>query len=342
VQPHLYLFTALVVCATVALVGAQSSGPSARGQASAGVAPSGRELTARSRQLLDQYCVTCHNSRASSGATQTGVVLDTADLSAIGVSPAVWEKVVRRLRAGTMPPLGMPRPDGASVHAVTAFLESALDPSAHEHPRPGRPLLHRLNRAEYANAVRDLFGLDVDVSALLPPDDSAYGFDNVADALGVSPLLLERYLSAAETVSALAVGNVNQPTVTDTYTVRQDLSQDQHIDGLPLGTVGGMLIRRTFPVDADYDIKVWFFRTNFGNLRGLGHSHQVERTVDGARVRVVTVGGEQDLQAALDAPTETADAIDARLSARLPLAAGTHTAAEPCPRNSGRETSDER
>ena len=277
------------------------------------------------REVLDRYCVTCHNSKAKTAATQSGVVLDTADLSGVASNPALWEKVLRRLHAGTMPPQGARRPDDASAHTLTAFLEAELDRADLAHPHPGRPLLHRLNRAEYANAVHDLLALDVDASSLLPPDDSAYGFDNIADVLGVSPSLQERYLSAAETVSALAIGDVHQPVVTDTYTVRQDLSQNQHVEGLPIGTMGGTLIRRWFPLDADYDVKVRFFRTNFGNLRGLEHPHPVELAVDGKRMRFATIGGEEDLKAAFDKPTATADAIDARLALRLPLTAGTHT-----------------
>jgi mono/diheme cytochrome c family protein len=279
------------------------------------------------RQILDQYCVTCHNTKAKTAATQTGIVLDTVDVSSIASNPEVWERVLRRLHAGTMPPQGARRLDEASSHALTAFLESELDRADVAHPHPGRPLLHRLNRAEYANAVRDLLALDVDASTLLPPDDSAYGFDNIADVLGVSPALQERYLSAAETVSALAVGDAHQPAVTDTYVVRQDLSQNQHVEGLPLGTMGGTLIRRWFPLDADYEVKLRFFRTNFGNPRGLEHPHPVELAVDGKRVRFVIIGGEEDLKAAFDAPTQTADAIDARFDVRLPLTAGPHTIA---------------
>jgi len=312
---HALVAAGLALGAATVLVTAQAAPPPA---------PATAPVIA-GRQLLDQYCVTCHNARAATAATQSGVVLDAADLATIGNQPALWEKVLRRLRAGTMPPQGVRQPDAASVHALTELLESALDREAAAHPHPGRPLLHRLNRAEYANAVRDLLSLDIDVAALLPADDSAYGFDNVADALSVSPSLLERYLSAAETVSALAVGDVHQAPVAETFTVRQDLSQDQHVDSLPLGTVGGIRIRRTFPVDATYDLKVRFFRTNFGNLRGLEHPHQAELAVDGRRVRVITLGGDQDLRAAFDAPTEAADAIDARLHTRLPLSAGPHT-----------------
>ncbi len=276
------------------------------------------------RHVLDQYCVGCHNARAKTAATQSGVVLDTADLSAVAANPALWEKVLRRLHAGTMPPQGARRPDAAASHALTAFVEAELDRADLAHPHPGRPLLHRLNRTEYANAVRDLLGLEIDASALLPPDDSAYGFDNIADVLGVSPSLQERYLSAADTVAALAVGDVRQPAVTETYNVRQDLSQNQHVEGLPLGTMGGTSIRRWFPLDASYDIKIRFFRTNFGNLRGLEHPHPVELAVDGRRVRFATIGGDDDLKAAFEKPTETADAIDARFDVRLPLSAGPH------------------
>jgi mono/diheme cytochrome c family protein len=318
------LAAASVYLATVELSGAPV--PTLLMKAQAAVAqPAPAAAADASRETLKRYCATCHNSAANTAATQSGVVLDKVDLSAVGEHPELWERVLRRLHAGTMPPQGARHPSVADVHALTAYLESALDREASLHPNPGRPLLHRLNRAEYANAIRDLLALDVDIASLLPADDSAYGFDNVADALGVSPALQERYLSAAETISALAVGDVHQPTVTDTHQVRQDLSQNQHIEGLPLGTLGGTRIQRWFPLDADYDIKVGLFRTNFGNLRGLEHPHQVELAVDGARMRLVTIGGDEDLKAAFEKPTETADAVDARLAMRLPLTAGPHT-----------------
>src|SRR5215467_391118 len=310
------LAVAGLACAALTAAAPQTPPPAAR------TAPADA-----ARQILDQYCVTCHNSRAKTAATQTGIVLDAVELSSVASNPEVWERVLRRLHAGTMPPQGARRLDEASSHTLTAFLESELDRADVAHPHAGRPLLHRMNRSEYANAVRDLLALDVDPSTLLPPDDSAYGFDNIADVLGVSPSLQERYLSAAETVSALAVGDTHQPAVTDTYTVRQDLSQNQHVEGLPLGTMGGTLIRRWFPLDADYEVKLRFFRTNFGNLRGLEHPHPVELAVDGKRVRFAIIGGEEDLKAAFETPTQTADAIDARFDVRLPLTAGPHTIA---------------
>jgi mono/diheme cytochrome c family protein len=273
------------------------------------------------RATLDQYCVACHNARTRSG----GLALDGVDLTNVPRDAATWEKVLRKLNTRTMPPAGMRRPDEASYHALATWLETRIDGAALAAPNPGRPLLHRLNRAEYANAIRDLLDLDVDVTVLLPPDDSAYGFDNVSDVLGVSPSLQERYLSAAEKISEAALGDPSAGKVTETYRVRQDLSQDQHIEGLPLGTLGGTLVRHTFPMDGEYDLQVRFFRTNFGNLRGLEHPHAVEVTLDGARVRFATIGGDDDLSAAFDKPTETADAIDARFAIRVPVKAGPHT-----------------
>ena len=270
--------------------------------------------------MLDQYCVTCHNTRTKAG----GLTLDTMDLENIGRDAATWEKVVRKLHTRTMPPQGVRRPDNAGYHALIASLETALDRAAAAAPNPGRPLLHRLNRAEYANAVRDLLDLEIDAALLLPPDDSAYGFDNISDVLGVSPSLQERYLSAAEKISEAALGDPSAGRITETYRVRQDLSQDQHIEGLPLGTIGGALMRHTFPLDGEYDLQIRFFRTNFGNLRGLEHPHAVEVTLDGERLRFATIGGDADLSAAFEKPTETADAIDARFAVRVPVKAGPH------------------
>jgi hypothetical protein len=276
------------------------------------------------RAILDRYCVSCHNQRGKIGK-DTNVMLDVLDPGKVADGEETWERVVRKLRARAMPPQGAARPDEAAYESLIGSLETALDRIAVASPHPGRPVLHRLNRAEYANAIRDLLALDVDVASLLPPDDSAYGFDNISDVLGVSPSLQERYLSAAERISGLAIGDLAASPVTETFRVRQDLSQNEHIEGLPLGTMGGTLIRHTFPVDGEYDVRVRFFRTNFGNLRGLEHPHQVEMALDGKRVRLVSIGGDADLEAAFDRPTDTADAIDARLAVRIPVTAGSHT-----------------
>ena len=182
---------------------------------------------------------------------------------------AAWEKVIKKVRSGAMPPQGMPQPDGAARTALVSFLETTLDREAAATPNPGRPALHRLNRVEYQNVVRDLLALDVDAASLLPADDSSFGFDNVADVLGVSPVLLERYIAAAETISATAVGDPASAAADKTYRVRFDLTQTGHIDGLPLGTRGGTLIRDTFPLDGEYVIKPKLWRTNVGFIRGL-------------------------------------------------------------------------
>ncbi len=241
-----------------------------------------------------------------------------------GSNPELWEKVVRKLQARSMPPQGVRRPDEATYHAVQAALEASLDAEAAAHPNPGAPILHRLNRAEYANAVRDLLDLDVDVTSLLPPDDSAYGFDNISDVLGVSPALQEKYVSAAMKIAAVAVGNPDIPPGSDTFRIRQDLSQDQHIDGLPLGTIGGTAVRYTFPLDADYVFQAKLYRTNLDIVRGLEYPHDVEVAIDGKRVYLATIGGREDLDALFEKPTDTGDAVDARLRVRVPVTAGPH------------------
>jgi hypothetical protein len=269
-------------------------------------------------RTLNDYCVTCHNQRTM----VAGLALDTPGLSTIASHPEVWEKVVRKLRTRQMPPQGVRRPDPMTYDAMVGWLEGALDSTVASSPYAGRPLVRRLTRTEYANAIRDLLALDVDAASLLPPDDSAYGFDNIADVLGLSPVLLERYLTAAERLSALAVGSVAIPEGSQTYPVRQDLSQDQHLDGLPLGTVGGALVRHTFPVDGEYVIHAKLFRNHTDGTRGLEHPHQVEMTVDGERIFLGTVGGDEDFRALYADSTPASDEIDRRLTVRLPVKAG--------------------
>jgi mono/diheme cytochrome c family protein len=275
------------------------------------------------RETLNRYCVTCHNQRLKTAE----LTLDTLDLTKIADSAETWEKVVRKLRSGTMPPQPSRRPDHATYEGLIAWLEADLDRAAAARPNPGRPLLHRLNRAEYSNAIRDLLALDVDPASLLPPDDSAYGFDNISDVLGVSPSLQERYLSAARTISALAVGDRDVAPGSDTYVIRQDLSQNQHIEGLPLGTVGGILVHHTFPLDAEYTFQVKLYRTNLNIVRGLEYPHQVEFTVDGERVHLAALGGKSDLASLFEKPTDTGDAVEARLRVQVPVTAGPHAVA---------------
>ena len=270
------------------------------------------------REVLDKYCVTCHNQRLKTA----GLMLDKMDLAKVPAEAEVWEKVVRKLQAGVMPPPGMPRPDRATYDSVISWLETQLDRAAEANPNPGRTVLHRLNRAEYGNAIRDLLALDIDAASLLPPDDSAYGFDNISDVLGVSPSLEEHYLSAALKIGALATGDLNVSPGSDTYRIRQDLSQNQHIEGLPLGTIGGTLVHYNFPLDGEYVFQAKLYRTNLNIVRGLEVPHQVEFTVDGKRILLAAMGGNDDLAALFEKPTDTGDAVEARLRVRVPVKAG--------------------
>jgi Protein of unknown function (DUF1592)/Protein of unknown function (DUF1588)/Protein of unknown function (DUF1587)/Protein of unknown function (DUF1585)/Protein of unknown function (DUF1595)/Cytochrome C oxidase, cbb3-type, subunit III len=268
------------------------------------------------RETVSRYCTGCHNERAR----VAGLVLDPAR---IADDPAVWEKVVRKLRMRTMPPAGSPHPDDAAYSRVTAWLETRLDHAAAANPNPGALLLHRLNRTEYANVIEDLLGLKVDVAALLPPDDSAFGFDNNADLLGLSPVLLEGYLGAADRVSALALADPDTAAAAESYHARQDLSQDQHIEGLPFGTVGGMAVEHTFPLDAEYEFRLSMFRNNLEIMRGIERTHQVELSIDGERIFLREIGGADDL-AKMRNPTDGSDEIDARFRIRVPVKAGRH------------------
>ena len=251
--------------------------------------------------------MTCHNTRAK----VAGLALDSIDLADIPRHAETAEKVVRKLRAGVMPPDGAPRPPRQDSDALISWLEAELDRVAEANPWPGEPLIRRFNRAEYANAIRDLLALELDVSTLLPADDSSEGFDNNGDVQGISPVLLERYLATAGTISELAVGDPASRPLDATYRPPPDASQNEHVDGLPLGTRGGLMIRHAFPLDADYVIKPTLWRTNIGYVRGLMQTHHVEVAMDGARVRLEPVGGMADLWPVIHDPEQAGDAIDA-------------------------------
>ena len=300
------------------------------GQASAQASASSAEDATQHAAVIKQYCSGCHNTRANTSATASGVVFDSVDLHAVPQNSALWEKVIRKLRAGAMPPPGAPHPDAAALGGLLSWLEGRLDQAAAT-PNPGRPVLHRLNRTEYRNAVKDLLSLDIgDVSSLLPPDDSAYGFDTIADFLGVSQVLLERYLSAAGQISALAVGDVDVVPGSETYAARQDLSQDKHLEGMPFGTVGGISASHVFPVDGDYVLQATLYRTNVDQTRGLEHEHQLEMAVDGERVFLQTIGGTPPGNPGSNDEAATgrgrllsrSDAIDAALQVRVRVKAG--------------------
>jgi hypothetical protein len=264
-----------------------------------------------------------------------GLAIDRLSTAKVQQNPAAWEKVVRKLRTGTMPPAGSPRPAPEVYDATASWLEAELDRTAR--PNPGRPALRRLNRAEYGNAIRDLLDLHVDVESLLLPDDAAFGFDNIGDLLDVSPSLLERYLTAADRVSALAVGDPATPAGSQTYRARGDQSQNIDRAGMPLGTVGGLRANYNFPLSGEYEFRVELLRTNLDGIRGLEHPHQLEITVDGERLLLETVGG--DVEAGRTGTiAEKSDATDARLRVRSPIKAGPHEVAATFVRKIGEGT----
>jgi hypothetical protein len=245
------------------------------------------------------------------------------DLEDVSHNPEAWEKVVRKLRAGVMPPAGMPRPDRAGYQSVIGFLETGLDRAAVAMPNPGRPVLHRLNRNEYANAIRDLLALDVDGKSLLPGDDSGYGFDNIADVLKVSPGLLDRYLSAAQKIARVAIGDSTMRPTVATYKVPYlVLRQDERVsEDLPFGSRGGVAIRHYFPLDGEYAIKMRLQRKEFNagaEIRGLDVKNQIDLRLDGARVKLFTL----DVRAYGTVDTYE-DHGDDGLEIRVPVKAGT-------------------
>ena len=276
----------------------------AAGQAAAG--------PAAYRAVLDRYCVACHNRRTLAGS----LALDDVDLQQVGRRAELWEKVLQKLHTRAMPPQGRPRPEPAVYDAFGAWLEQSLDRWAADHPNPGRPAIHRLNRLEYANAVRDLLHLDVDAQTLLPADDLAYGFDNNAAILTVAPGLLSRYMSAARTVSRLAVGDASIEADVVRYPVSPLLVQDGRMsEDLPFGSRGGAAARHHFPRDGDYVLRIEL-RQN----RGRNEPQEIDVRVDGERIALLRAGRWPD-----DAPAGSpgAAAAEEGLVVRFPARAGT-------------------
>jgi len=224
-----------------------------------------------------------------------------------------------------MPPVGMARPEKAVLDGLVAHLETTIDRAAAAKPNPGRTVLHRLNRSEYGNAIRDLFALEVDVTSYLPADYEAYGFDNIADVLGMSPALMERYLSAAWKITDLAIGSPKIDTTLETFRVRSDTSQHDHIEGLPIGTRGGILIKHNFPLDGEYVIRPKLYRETVNIIRGLEVPHDLEITFEGERVHLERFGGGTDERLGYLHPTSGGDEIEKRFEKRLAIKAGPHT-----------------
>jgi mono/diheme cytochrome c family protein len=274
--------------------------PTERAAATAPLAASGTDVS-QQRALVDQYCVTCHNQKLKTA----NLLLDQLDLARLADHPEIAEKVIRKLRAGMMPPNGMPRPEPAALEGLISWMEQEVDARATPHlPPPG---IHRLNRSEYANVIRDLLGLEVDATKFLPSDDSTSGFDNIAGALRMSPALMEAYLSAAGKISRLAIGTTKAASQA-VYIAPEDVSQDYHIEGLPFGTRGGMLIKHEFPADAYYVFQV--FPINKGNMGGSGAfgevtGEQLKVTVDGELVHWFDWDGELSRGTAVHAGANT-------------------------------------
>jgi hypothetical protein len=262
--------------------------------------------------FIDRHCLECHNTEAGSG----GLALDIVNPDDVGRHPTVWEKVVRKLTARQMPPSKKPRPDETTYEAVVTTLAAALDAAAGEHPDPGRTdTFRRLTRTEYQNAIRDLLALEVDADALLPGDEASHGFDNVTVG-DLSPTLLDRYITAAQRISRLAVGSAGRTPGGDTFRMRADLTQEEHVEGLPLGTRGGALIAYHFPQDGVYEVELHLTRDRNEHVEGLKEPHEIEVLLDRQRVAHFTV-----------APPEGTDDhhhVDADLKTRIPVKAGPH------------------
>ncbi|MEO8259044.1 MAG: DUF1592 domain-containing protein [Acidobacteriota bacterium] len=244
------------------------------------------------RALLDQYCVSCHNQRVKTA----NIAFDTLDLAQLSNHADIWEKAVRKLRGGMMPPPGVRRPDQAAVDSLVSSLERSLDRAAAADPNPGRVALHRLNRAEYANAIEELLGLRVDASVFLPQDDEADGFDNVASVLKVSPSFLDQYISAARVISTRAIGNPTPRPASATFRPARGTDQSAHVDGLPLGTRGGLVAEHLFPADGEYKLNIGGL-ASAGYVRGMEYRHTLVATIDGVKVFEGRIGGEEDMKA---------------------------------------------
>jgi hypothetical protein len=270
--------------------------------------------------LVDEYCLTCHDKDHEKG----GLVLEDVIGHDVSQHPEVWEKVVRKLRARQMPPIGKERPDNAIYDAVIASLEASLDRAAAAHPNPGRTAtIRRLTRTEYRNAVRDLLALDVDVAALLPADESSYGFDNVTVG-DLSPTLLDRYVSTAEKISRLAVGRPSRSPGGDTIRIPADLTQEEHIEGLPIGTRGGALVHYTFPQDGQYEIQIRLTRDRDEHVEGLNEPHDLELLLDRERVQLFTVKPPLREPGVPESEQPSHAKVDQHLQLRIPVSAGAH------------------
>lgn len=292
-----------------------------------------QESVEQFRVTLDRYCVSCHNETLKTA----NLILDKANVHDLSQSPQLWERVITKLSLRQMPPVGMPRPDEGFYTSFTSYLKTQLDSLSEANLNPGRAVTaHRLNRTEYTNAVRDLLGIEIDGAAMLPPDNSG-GFDNLADLLSVSQVLMEKYMSVARQVSRLAIGDMTIPVDSVQYTIEPTLLQHERMnEDLPFGSRGGIAVRHRFPLDGEYVLNVRLQRSNLEALiLGLAEPSRVDVRVDGQRIMLLTVGGE-NVGLAQDGPGELGDmsdplqveyehTADDKLEVRFPMSAGTHT-----------------
>ncbi len=241
------------------------------------------------RGMLNRYCVSCHNKVLRTA----GMVLETVNVAEVRESPEVWERVITKLSLSAMPPVGVPHPDPSFYEGFLAYLQTQLDQAARQNPDPGRPSVHRLNRTEYANAIRDLLAVEINAAALLPPDNIGEGFDNNADVLAVSPLLMERYLFAAGRIASLAVGPQARAPAAEVYEISDTYRQDQRMnEDLPFGSRGGTTVKHRFRLDGEYTLDIKLHRSIEGYIRGLRDKHTIDIRLDHQRVGTLTVGGE--------------------------------------------------
>src|SRR5262249_22560746 len=270
--------------------------------------------TSSQRQFLDRYCATCHNDRLKTG----GLSLEHVEVSRPDAQTEVWEKVVHKLRTGVMPPPNMLQPPKAERLALVTWLETSLDAASAAKPNPGRTeTLRRLNRTEYQNAIRDLLALDVDAASLLPADESGQGYDNVIVG-DLSPTLLDRYISAAQKISSLAVGRMQSSLQNDIIRLPADLTQEEHVPGLPIGTRGGVSVPYTFPQDGEYDVQIWLARDLAGSVGGVREARQHELLVLVDR----EMGGAFTIHKPANPDEDTT--LDKNLKLRIPVHAGPH------------------
>jgi mono/diheme cytochrome c family protein len=314
--------TALVCSGLGALLVAQNAAAPVR---PAATAPSTAEAV-KYRAFLNKYCVACHG-KGTANPGDGPVNLEAASFDDLLGHADTWERVLRKLSVRAMPPPGLPRPTEAEYAAFTGWLATSIDRAWEGHGTPGRFVVHRLNRAEYSNAVRDLLAVDIDVTDLLPTDGAEFGFDNIATSLKTSPLLLEGYLTAAQRVSAMAVGDPKVKPGTTEHSISREFSQNGYIDGLPLGTFGGTVVRHVFPADAEYKLSGRLVRgvqEGYAGVEGNDTPYTFVITVDGTEVYSAPVGGPKDHEIQSADLAAAQPIIDKRMTGRVRVTAGPH------------------